>query len=452
MSDTQVLILGLVGVVLLVAVNAMFVMAEFAFVGVRRTRIDQLAAEGNARAKVVRTALDNLDSYIATTQLGITMAGLALGWVGEPALAGIIEPPVEAVFSGWAADAVGRAVSVTLAFALVTTLVIVFGELGPKSFTLAQTEKVALWVAAPVSLFRTVFRPFVWVLNVLGRMVVRPLGVRPEQDNQDTLGPEELELVLSASARAGLLSTSELLLARRALEFSAIQADQIMVPRTELVAFDSEAPLEEVLEQVKQSQHTRYPVFEEDLDHILGILDAKDLLALVHAGGREWRPLVKAAVAIPESVSVEVAVAAMRANQVQIVVLVDEHGGTSGILTADEVLYRLLGRWLGGGREGSETVRTLPTGNLLLSGLALIADVEDATGEELADEDYDTVGGFIMSRLGRIPRVGDRVPVPGYEFRVMAMDGRRVDRVLVVKKNPGTSALPVGAPASRDAR
>lgn len=449
MSNTQLTVVGLAAIVALIAINAMFVMAEFAFVGVRRTRIEQLAANGNNRAKLVLNALDHLDSSIATTQLGITMSGLALGWVGEPALAGIIEPPVEAVFSGWAADAVARAVSVTVAFALVTTLVIVFGELGPKSFTLARGEAVALWVAAPVSIFRAVFRPFVWALNKLGRLVVRPLGVNHAHDNPETLDPEELELVLNASARAGLLSTSELLLARRALEFSAIQADQIMLPRTEVVAIDAEDSLDEVLATVGRHQHTRYPVYEEDLDHILGILDVKDLIALVHEGGRQWRPLVKPAVAIPESVSVEVAVAAMRANQVQIVVLVDEHGGTSGILTADEVLYRLLGRWLGGGRESSENLRQLPTGNLLLSGLALIADVEDATGQELADEDFDTVGGFIMSRLGRIPRVGDRVPVPGYEFRVMAMDGRRVDRVLVVKKNPGASALPAAAGRDR---
>ena len=212
------------------------------------------------------------------------------------------------------------------------------------------------------------------------------------------------------------------MLARRALEFSAIQADQIMVPRTEVVALDSSATLDEVLDIVERHQHTRYPVFEEDLDHILGMLDAKALLRLVRTGERDWRSLVQPAVAIPESVSVEVAVQAMRAKQVQTVVLIDEHGGTSGILTADEVLYRLLGRWLGGGRlGGSDSVRALPAGNLLVSGLALVADVEDATGAELADEDYDTVGGFIMTKLGRIPRVGDRVDVPGYQFRVMAM-------------------------------
>jgi len=447
-SDTALLVLGLVALVLLVAFNALFVMAEFAFVGVRRTRVEQLAREGNTRAKLLQTAIDKLDNSIATTQLAITMAGIALGWVGEPALAGIIEPPVEALF-GWAGSAVANTIAFVISFGIVTSAVIVFGELAPKAFTIARTEAVALWVVVPVEVFRRIFRPFVWALNAAGRAVVKPLGVDPSVDQSESLEPEELELVLSASERAGFLSKSELLLARRALEFSAIQADQIMIPRTELVAIDADDSLDEVLDTVDRYQHTRYPVFEEDLDHILGIIDAKDLLQLVRRGETDWRSLIRPAVAIPESVSVEVAVAAMRANQVQIVVLVDEHGGTSGILTADEVLYRLLGRWVGGGRPGGhETVRALPTGNLLLSGLALIADVEDAIGQELADENYDTVGGFIMSRLGRIPRVGDRVVVPGYEFRVMAMDGRRVDRVLVVKKgevassNAGNSRSP----------
>lgn len=439
MSEGWIVALGLVAVVLLVAANAVFVMAEFAFIGVRRTRIEQLAGDGQSRARLLLSSLQQLDSYIATTQLGITMAGLALGWLGEPALAGIVQPPVEAVFSGWAADAVTRTVATALAFLVVTSILIIFGELAPKQIALARPEAVALWIAAPLAVFRGIFRPFVWALNRAGSLVVRPFGVRQRNGAEESLDAEELELVMQASARAGLLSKSELLLARRALEFSEIQADQIMVPRTEVVAIDAEADLETVLATVESQQHTRYPVYEEDLDHILGILDAKDLLKLLRAGERGWRALVRPAVAIPESVSVEVAVAAMRANQVQIVLLVDEHGGTSGILTADEVLYRLLGRWLGGRGQGQETVRTLPTGNLLLSGLALIADVEDATGAELADEDYDTVGGFIMSRLGRVPHVGDRVELPGYQFRVMAMDGRRVDRVLVVRRGEAGS-------------
>lgn len=440
-SEGWAVAIGLAAVVVLILINALFVAAEFAFVAVRRSRVEQLASSGVGRARLLLGTLQHLDRSIAATQLGITMAGLALGWLGEPVLAGIIEPPIDAVLGDLVGDTAATIVATIIAFAIVTTLVIVFAELAPKSLALARTEGVALWVAPPVTVFARVFGPFVWALNRAGRLAVRPLGVNSSSGEEETLEPEELELVIEASARAGLLSTSELLLARRALEFSAIQANQIMVPRTELVAIDANDSLEEVLNLVERHQHTRYPVYEEDLDHILGIIDAKDLLALVRRGEGGWRSLVRPVVAIPESVSVEVAVAAMRAKQVQIVVLVDEHGGTSGILTADEVLYRLLGRWLGG-RSGqpTDTVRSLPTGNLLLSGLALIADVEDATGAELADEDYDTVGGFIMARLGRIPRAGDRVNVPGYQFRVMAMDGRRVDRVLVVKNSADEAA------------
>jgi putative hemolysin len=432
-SDSWIITIGLVAIGLLILVNALFVAAEFSFVGVRRTRVEQLAAGGQSRARVLLGSLQHLDRSIATTQLGITMAGLALGWLGEPILASVVEPPVAAILS-FAPDSVGHVASVVVAFTLVTALVIIFAELAPKSIALHSPDRVALWLALPVRVFGTIFRPFVFLLNRAGAAVVRPFGIHPAGQRGETLDTEELELVIEASARAGLLSTSELLLARRALEFSAIQADQIMVPRTEVVALDAAEPLASVLDTVARHKHTRYPVFEGDLDHILGLLDVKDLIALLHARGTDWRTLVRPAVAIPESVSVEVAVATMRARQVQTLILIDEHGGTSGIVTADEVLYRLLGRWLGGGRPGGESVRTLAGGNLLVSGLALVADVEDATDAELADEDYDTVGGFIMARLGRIPHVGDRVRVPGYEFRVTAMDGRRVDRVLVVKQ------------------
>jgi CBS domain containing-hemolysin-like protein len=438
MSETWLVIIGLVSVLLLVAANGLFVATEFAYVAVRRTRVERLAEDGHARARLLLSSLHDLDNYIAATQLGITMASLALGWVGEPALARVIQPPVEALVGGWA-PAISHGVAVAISFSLITSLHIVLGELAPKTLALQRSEATALWVAAPIAVFNRVFRPFIWFMNAAGRLVVRPFGIMPAHDHEASLDSDELELVIEASARAGLLSTSELLLARRALEFSAIQADQIMVPRTEVVALDAEDPLAEVLDVVAKHQHTRYPVFEGDLDHILGILDAKDLLALVSSGGTEWRPLVRAAVAIPETVSVEIAVATMRARQVQILLLIDEHGGTSGIITADEVLYRLLGRWLGGGRPGGEAVRPLAAGNFLVSGLALISDVEDATDADLADDDYDTVGGFVMARLGRIPHVGDRVRVPGYEFRVMAMDGRRVDRVLVVK---GAAANP----------
>ena len=435
MSDTWFVVLGVAGIILLVAANGLFVATEFSYIAVRRSRIEQLANGGQARARVLLASLRHLDSYIAATQLGITMAGLALGSVGEPVVRGLIEPPLEELLGPIAGTTAARTVSFVAAFALITAAVIVFGELAPKMIALQRAEATALWVSAPMAIFTRTFAPFVWLLNGAGRLVVRPFGISGEGEHNATLSAEELEIVIEASARAGMLSTSELLLARRALEFSEIQADQVMVPRTELIAIDVEAPLDAVIETVGRHSHSRYPVYEGDLDHLVGLLEVRDLLALVRRGGDSWRSLIRFVPAVPDSVSVEVAIAMMRERRAQMVVLVDEHGGTSGILTADEVLYRLLGRWLGARGETEDAVRALPAGNLLLSGLTTIADAEEATGVELAGQDYDTVGGFVMTRLGRIPVRDDTVEVAGYTFRVTKMDGRRIDRVLVVKRD-----------------
>jgi CBS domain containing-hemolysin-like protein len=439
LSETWLIVVGLIAVVFLVAANGLFVATEFAYVAVRRSRVEQLAREGHARGRLLLGALRELDHYIAATQLGITMSSLALGWIGEPAVGHLVEPPLEELLGGLGAGAASATISFLLAFALITALHIVLGELAPKTIALSRAEATALSVAAPIAVFSKLFAPFIFVLNQAGRLVVRPLGIRDADPHGANLDPDELEIVIEASARAGLLSTSELLLARRALEFGQIQADQIMVPRTELAAIDASASIDEAVATVKASPHSLFPVYEEDLDHVVGVLDPKDLLPLVASGGSQWRPLVRRAVAVPETVTVEDALATMRREEERMLVLVDEHGGTAGVVTADEVLYRLLGRWLAGpGRAGREHVRPQPTGNILVSGLALVGDVEEETGLELESDSYDTVGGFVMARLGRIPAVGDTVELPGFRFRVTAMDGLRVDRVLV-ERRPGKS-------------
>ena len=432
MSDITVII-GLLAVLALVAANGLFVATEFAYVAVRRTRIEHLASRGHARARLLLGSLKQLDMYIAATQLGITMSSLGLGWVGEPALASLIEPPLEDLAGDWAGTAAAHTIAVAVAFIAITALLIVLGELAPKRMALERAERTALWVAAPIALFTRIFRPFIWALNGMGLAVARLAGVRPAAEVQATLAPEELEMVMEASARAGLLSTAELLLARRGLEFGEIQADQIMVPRTEVIAIDADASTEEILTTTEAHTHRCYPVYEGDLDHVIGLLDAKDLMRLVREGDEEWRALVGPAVAIPESVSVEVAVTEMRAQGARLVVLIDEHGGTSGILSGDDVLARLLGHWHSAARQrAGERVRPLPNGNLLLDGLALVADLEAAAAIDLAGggEDFDTVGGLVMARLGRIPTVGERFSEAGYEFQVTAMDGRRVSRVI----------------------
>lgn len=439
MNEPAPFLFGLLVVFAIVAVNAFFVASEIAYVSVRRSRVEQLARAGNVRARLLLGELGRLDDYIATIQLGVTMAGLALGWVGEPYVARLLEPALESALGALGAGGAGRSLAVLAAFALITVLIMVFGELAPKRVALQSAERIALWVVVPIAAIDRAFRPATWLVNRAGELVARAVGFRAGERAQE-IAPEELEIIIQASARAGLLSEMELLLARRALEFSEIRADQAMVPRTEVVAIDVTATIDEVLATVERHQHTRYPVYEGDLDHVVGVLDAKRLLPLVARGETAWLTVVRPAVSIPASVGVDVAVAEMRRNRVQFLVLVDEHGGTAGILTADELLYRLLGRI--GGEPSAELIRPLSPGNFLLGGLALVADVEDALGVELSDEDYDTVGGLVMARLGRIPRVGDRVEVGGYEFRVLAMDGRRVDRVLAIRKPGGVTGAP----------
>ena len=450
MSDTWFVVFGIVGALALVLLNGFFVATEFAFVAVRKTRIEQLAATGHGSAKLLLSSLHDLDRYIAATQLGITMSSLALGWVGEPAVGSVIHPPLEAAIGSFAATSVSATISVILAFSLITTFHIVLGELAPKTVALQRPEATALAVIRPVTIFARVFRPFIWTMNSAGRAVVSLFGIAPASEHDSTLSAEELDIVVQASARAGLLSGAELMLARRALEFGEIRADQIMVPRTEVIALDASLSLAEILAFIDANQHTRYPVFEEDLDTFVGILETVDLLGLVGRGGDNWRSLVRPALAIPESVTAEAAVAAMRDRRVQMAVLVDEHGGTSGILTADEVLYRLLGRWHGARAGAQESMRRLSGGNIYLSGLTLVQDVEEATGLSIGGEGYDTLGGFLMARLGRLPRTGDLIEVAGHEFRVMAMDGRRVDRVFIFRKGgaapPPHDATPAVGP------
>ncbi|MFQ5380588.1 MAG: hemolysin family protein [Dehalococcoidia bacterium] len=434
MSEIWIIVGGLAVVVGLVATNALFVATEFAFVGARRSRIEFLAKGGRGRARLLLASLKELDSYIATTQLGITLASIGLGWVGEPILAGLVEPPAEAVLGGWVAIGAAHAVASIIAFALITAVLIVFGELAPKSLALARAESVALAVAWPITAFRMALRPFVWAMNRASRTVVHALGVEFDSSHQTRLDPEELGIVIEASARAGLLSTSELLFARRAIQFSTIQADQVMVPRTEVIAIEADSSLEGVLSAVERSPHTRYPVCRGNLDDVIGVVETKSLVSLLRSGEDAWHEVIRPATAIPESVSVEVALAEMRAREAKLLVLIDEHGGTSGILTAGELLQRLLGRWLSGVEGEEEPIRPLSSGHYLLSGLALVGDVEDVTGLSLAGEDYDTVGGLVMARMGRIPRVGDRFQTGGWEFRVTAMDERRVERVLAIPR------------------
>jgi CBS domain containing-hemolysin-like protein len=266
-------ILGLLAVLFLVACNGFFVAGEFALVGARRTRIEQLVSEGSAAAKATQKAIDQLDSFIAATQLGITLASLGLGWIGEPAIAHLFEPLLHLLPPEWA-DTVGKSLAIVVAFAVVTLLHIVLGELTPKSIALQRPESVALFVARPITLFLRLFRPVIYIMNSVGNWVVRLLGFEPASGHAQVHSPEELEMLVHSTREAGLLEESEEQLLRRAFDFRDLQVRAVMRPRTEVDAVPVDLRLPELLKLIATLHHSRYPVYRS-LDTVIGVLHTK---------------------------------------------------------------------------------------------------------------------------------------------------------------------------------
>jgi CBS domain containing-hemolysin-like protein len=439
--DISTASLGVLAVLVLVFANGFFVAAEFSLVTVRKTRIDQLIAEGHRGARTVRRALSDPDSYIAATQLGITMASLALGWVGEPALARLFQP-LFAVFGERISEVTAHTISVVLSFSLITALHIVLGELAPKTIALQQSEFVSLLVARPTELFMKVFWPFISLLNGLGSMVVRTLGLRPPSGHSLVHSEEELKMLVTASQEAGVLEEEEEQMLHRVFAFSDLNAGQIMVPRTEMVAIAVDTPPREVAEISARGGHARLPVYRKDIDDIVGILNVTDLFRLVANGEvpTDLAGVVREAFTVPETMSADDLLSEMRKRGSSVAIVIDEFGGTAGLVTFAGLMERIVG---GPGEGEGARITVLADGSALVDGLALVADVNERFGLHIDDEAYNTLGGYVLGRLGRRARVGDRFEVDGRTLRVEALDGLRVARVFLSKERIShTRAVP----------
>jgi CBS domain containing-hemolysin-like protein len=425
----------LVAVLALVFANGFFVAAEFAIVTVRKTRIDQLIAEGHWRARAVRRAVSDPDGYIAATQLGITMASLGLGWIGEPALASMIEPSLK-FLPNLMAEATAHSIAVAIAFAIITALHIVLGELAPKTIALERPEATALWVVKPTELFMKAFWPFIRVLNGAGRAVVNLLGLRSRGGHAMVHSEEELKMLVTASQEAGVLEEAEEQMLHRVLGFADLTAGQVMVPRTELLAVEADAPADGVLAQITRSDAHRLLVYRTNLDNVVGILHLTDVVKALAAGTRAISPaaLAREALAVPETLGADDLLAALRRRGVQEAVVIDEHGGTAGLVTFESLMERIVGDLGAVGAGGRITVR--PDGSAEIDGLALVTDVNEQFDLGIDEDVYTTVGGYMLGRLGRRPRSGDTIEAGGRQMRVEALDGLRVAKVWLSIPSP----------------
>ncbi|MGD8813136.1 MAG: hemolysin family protein [Anaerolineales bacterium] len=439
-TSPLIVILRIIALMLLVLANGFFVAAEFSLVSVRRTRITELVANGNRAARWVQKAIADPDSVIAATQLGITLSSLGLGWIGEPVLAQLFEPLTsllpESVQSG-----ASHGLSAGLAFAVITFLHVVIGELAPKSIALQNPERTSLMIAQPTIWTEWVFKPFIWVLNGAGNALLRLIGVQPAAGHEMVHSVAELKMLVRASAEGGLFGFREQEMVHAVFDFRNTLVRQVMVPRTEMVAISSDLRTKELIAVFVENPYTKVPVYAGDLDHIVGVIYLKDVLRETNGenkGDGTTADLMRDAIFVPEAARVSTLLELFRTSRQHIAIVLDEYGGTAGVVTLEDLVEEIVGE-VGEPFDTEAEIQPLPDGSSRVDGLTLIEEINEHFGLSLHDAHYDTIAGYIIGRLGRLAQVGDAVVAEGMRFRVISVDGLRIERVSLTPLTPTES-------------
>lgn len=443
---------------LLLLANGFFVATEFALVSVRRSRIQQHALEGDPRASGILNRLDHLDISIAATQVGITACTLAIGLIGTPVLARVLEPALATLPFG-AGDGVVTGISIAFAFLLLVAVHVVIGELTPRSIGLERPISTSLAVARPIRRFTVILRPIIEPLNWLSERIIRLMGIEPAAGHQLVLTTDELMLSIDASREAGIVDEAAHDLVGRAFVFTDLEARHVMVPRTEVAGIPVDSSLDDVLAMLESTPYTRIPVYEGDADNIIGIIKSKRLLPVflqklsahrrAMSANTEMAPEIPfdireymfEPILVPETLSATEVLTQMRATHSQLAVVIDEYGGTAGIVTLKDIVTQLVGR-IRDEEDGPAEPTLAPNGDLHLDGLIGLSELREEYGIDLSDEDVDveTLGGYVFYRLGRPGAVGDSVTSgTGCVFTIEELDGLRVSRVGVHPALPSES-------------
>ncbi len=437
---------ALVGALLLVLANGFFVAVEFALVKVRTTQLEALAEEGRPGAVQALVMRRQLDTWLSASQVGITLASLALGWVGEPAFHHLIEPVfLRAVGDDESVRAIARTASFVLAFGIITALHIIVGEQVPKMLAISKAEQTALTLAWPMRIFYVVFFPVIWLLNAGTRGVQSLLGLAPHAGSEahDAMTEQEFKVILSSSVEAGALEASRAELLERALSMMEKTARQVLVPRSQMKVLDHDSSMDENLATALSAGHTVLPVVRGSLDRVEGLVNVKDMYRLAMSGQLKSLSQVQGPVLfVPENITLERLLAEFKRRNKQVAVVVDEHGGTSGMVTLADLVAELVGKVAELGRTVAQ-VQTLPGGRLELPGAAQLDDLGHTLELEF-DVDQSvvtTIAGYLMAKLGRVPVTGDVWVRGAYRFLVTKTDG---PRVMTVRIEP-TTAVPVRA-------
>lgn len=425
----------------LILLNGFFVAAEFALVKVRPTQIEPHTGPGRRAGNVAAHMIKHLDAYLSATQLGITLTSLALGWIGEPAFAWIVTPAIEAI-TGGANPVLVHSAGVTLAFLIITILHIVLGELAPKSIAIRKSEATTLFVAWPLFAFYKITYPAIWVLNLSANALLKLVGIQPVSEGELAHDEAELRLLLSGP-QAGDLSHQKRELLDNVFELSHRVARQIMVPRGDVIYLSTDRPLEENLRIARRSGHTRFPLCEGDLDHPIAIVHIKDIF-------RADRPIAKIQdiarpiVFVPETLELDRLLKRMRGEKFHLAAVMDEYGGVSGVVTLENVIEEIVGEIQDEfDREPAELEGLAGSdGVYRVSGAMLVEDLEDELDIEFSERDEDTIGGVVLSELGRVPVVGDSIVLGPLLLEVIAVEGHRVKTLRATVQSESPAELP----------
>ena len=421
--------LGLI--LLLILLNGFFVAAEIAFVTVRRTRLDELADEGDRRAARALRLLKDPGRFLAVIQVAITFLGALASAVAAVSIVELLATPLSGV--SWIGERAG-ALALLVVTLLVSIVSIVLGELIPKGFALANPDRIALAASGPISLFAKIVSPLVALLVLLTKAISKPFGIDPTRTPE--LSAAEIRLIVEQGSQQGVLEAEEEQMISAVMSLSDSKLHEVMVPRIDIVAIDQEATFDEAVEVVLKEGHSRTPLYRESVDHIVGILYAKDLLRLIAAGGPRprLRDIMRPALFVPESQSVDDLLHELQRRKVHMAVVLDEYGGTAGLVTIEDLLEEIVGEIQDEFDEEEPMKVEIGPGEVILDGRAEIDDLTELVEPALEledDEEYDTLGGFVYHRIGRVPVVGDAVVIEPFVITVMKVSGRRVGKVRV---------------------
>lgn len=418
---------------ILVLMNGFFVLSEFAIVKVRKTKLEEFVKQGRKSAVLALKMSNSLDTYLSATQLGITFSSLALGWIGEPALARLIESNVSFLANN---PVLLHTISFTIAFSIVTFLHVVFGEIVPKSIAIAKAEVMVLYIARPLYIFWLIFYPLIRFFDIVAAAVLRALGVKPATEHELAHSEEELRIIVNESFKGGHIDSVESEIIKNAVDFSETVAREIMTPRKDMICLNSEKSFEENIKRVTSTKHTRYPYCHGGKDNIVGMVHTRDLLNNALENKEiDISKLVRPIIMVPENTSISSILTRMNKSRIHLALVVDEYGGTSGLITMDDIIEEIIGETTDEHDPKNETIKKIDENKYELDGMVNIEKVEEILDINFDDDKVSvTIGGRIFNLIGRLPIAGETIEDKDCTYKIIEVGSNRIKRILCEKK------------------